>query len=732
MVSINTNASQLSALQLLSGADGQLHQIENRIATGLKVATAKDNGAFWGMAVAARSALGDYGVLDNARDHAGSLLDVTLSATEVVSDLVDRMNALALAATDPSLSDTARASLDDQFQMLKRQIDRAVGSAGFDGTNLLDSNGSNFLDYGPGVIEDGGSPAITWGSPARTGQEPLVGEALNLHFGFAGEGQQNEQIEGTVSYKLRYFDGGSTVELPLANHTIPPSTQVGPGLPPYDAVESVAMPPIPTTATSVQIYAEYVGRYPSPDGEPVDDVLGNGAPRSDLLATREPHLLAQWSERDWISAERSSSAHTLGYGAITIIDDHDPSKAISGGTEPGSTLSGTLRLDDLDRGIDTLGAQATVLYEVFDVSSNTWVSKASALATPKAYGPAGAPVDLDYSLTIPSPAPNEDFSQARVRAAVSTQHDGKATLSAGSSTEPGSAVTISTVSMTNSSWSYLEAASSGARISGYFRPQSGISDESYDAATDFILRWNDGSVWQEQVIGKQNLASLGSDSSPNQRFSLQIPNLADPVTKAQIVARTTIVHDPSGTPTTETHEIQILDWDGTSASNHAQVVTLGTFDNRVPALDKDPRRLEIVTKVDTLDSISGDLTPIREKDTRTVGLTGLSLERASIGTFDDAQKALRYVKAAHARVSAQTLYYAGRADAFLSAKRMEAKVADQTQINLGQLVDTDLAKEAARLEAAKVKQSLIVQALSIANNLPAIVLSLFQPGSSRR
>jgi flagellin len=63
---------------------------------------------------------------------------------------------------------------------------------------------------------------------------------------------------------------------------------------------------------------------------------------------------------------------------------------------------------------------------------------------------------------------------------------------------------------------------------------------------------------------------------------------------------------------------------------------------------------------------------------------------------------------------------------------MEAKVADQTQINLGQLVDTDLAKEAARLEAAKVKQSLIVQALSIANNLPAIVLSLFQPGSSRR
>jgi len=143
MVSINTNANQLSALQLLNSANGQLHEIENRIATGLKVATAKDNGAIWGMAVAARSALGDYEVLDRARDHANGLVDVTLSATEVVSDLVDRMNELALASTDPSLSDTARASLNEQFQMLKRQIDRTVGSASFDGINLLDSNGSN-------------------------------------------------------------------------------------------------------------------------------------------------------------------------------------------------------------------------------------------------------------------------------------------------------------------------------------------------------------------------------------------------------------------------------------------------------------------------------------------------------------------------------------------------------------------------------------------------------------
>lgn len=124
MVSINTNVNQLSALQLLRANGEQSREIETRLATGLKIASAKDNGATWGMAVQAKSTEGAYEVLDDARDHAISLVDVTLSATDAVSDLVDRMNALALAAMDSSLPDTARASLNNDYQALKRQIDR--------------------------------------------------------------------------------------------------------------------------------------------------------------------------------------------------------------------------------------------------------------------------------------------------------------------------------------------------------------------------------------------------------------------------------------------------------------------------------------------------------------------------------------------------------------------------------------------------------------------------------
>lgn len=730
MVSINTNTNQQAALQLLNANARELDSVQKRLATGLDIASAKDDGAIWGMAVHAKSDLASYETLSRARDHAIGLNDVTLAATEAVSDLVDRLNELALAAADNSLSDRQRATLDQQFQALKRQIDRTVGSATFDGINLLNSNGSNFLDYGPAVYEDAtNAQSISWGSPLRTNQEPVAGDPIDLHFGFSGSGLQSEKIEGTVTYKLRYFDAGGTVDQVLASHTIPASTTVGPGLPIYDAAATATMPSIPTTATSVQIYAEYSGRYPSPDGEPVEDLVANGGPRSDFLAEGVPHLLTQWNERDWTAAPQAQVAHDLGAGVIRVVDDANPSVSVSGGTEPGSVISGKLRLDDLDLGIDAMGADATIYYDVFDASLGTWVNKASVAASSVAYGAASPPLDLAYSITLPNPAPNEDFSVGRLRAEVTTRHDGGATIGAGGpSVLPGSTVAVNGSGTTYPSSSFLEAAQLGARVYGTLQPQSTVPGETYDADTDIVLRWNDAGGWHEQVLGSKSLPGLSSDApAPQSAFNFRIPDVASGASQAEIVARTAITHDPAGAASVENHEVQLRGWDGvTPSTSQTKSITIGQFSNTVAPLAKDPRRLEIATKIETLDSITGDSTPIREKDTRTVGLTGLQLEKTSVATVDQAAKALRALKAAKARVLAQARYYAGRSEAFASAKAMEDKIYDQTRINLGSLIDADLGKEAARLEAAKAKQGLLGQALSIANRLPAMVLSLFQ------
>ncbi|MBW8859397.1 MAG: flagellin [Caulobacter sp.] len=69
------------------------------------------------------------------------------------------------------------------------------------------------------------------------------------------------------------------------------------------------------------------------------------------------------------------------------------------------------------------------------------------------------------------------------------------------------------------------------------------------------------------------------------------------------------------------------------------------------------------------------------------------------------------------------------------AKQIEAhntfvsKLSDVLETGVGNLVDADMAKESARLQALQVKQQLGAQALSIANQAPQIILSLFGSGS---
>lgn len=68
------------------------------------------------------------------------------------------------------------------------------------------------------------------------------------------------------------------------------------------------------------------------------------------------------------------------------------------------------------------------------------------------------------------------------------------------------------------------------------------------------------------------------------------------------------------------------------------------------------------------------------------------------------------------------------------AKQIEAhskfvtKLQDVLTSGIGNLVDADLAKESARLQALQVQQQLGAQALSIANSAPQIILSLFKGG----
>lgn len=140
--SINTNVGAMQALQALSSVNAEMAEVQQRISTGLKVSSPKDDPGVWAIAQNQRSEVMSLDAVKDSLNRGSSAVDVAMTAGQTVSDLLNQMKALALSAGDFALGDPSRQALDDQYQALRKQIDVVVGSADFNGVNLLSGGGS--------------------------------------------------------------------------------------------------------------------------------------------------------------------------------------------------------------------------------------------------------------------------------------------------------------------------------------------------------------------------------------------------------------------------------------------------------------------------------------------------------------------------------------------------------------------------------------------------------------
>ena len=141
--SINTNYGAMVALQNLSATQMELTQTQNRISTGLKVASPKDDGSIWAIAQQQRATSMSLNSVKDSLARGSSVIDVALSAGQSVSDLLLQMKSKALAAADSGLDANSRNALNEDFKSLRDQITSLVTNADFNGTNLLASGASD-------------------------------------------------------------------------------------------------------------------------------------------------------------------------------------------------------------------------------------------------------------------------------------------------------------------------------------------------------------------------------------------------------------------------------------------------------------------------------------------------------------------------------------------------------------------------------------------------------------
>ncbi|MCG8443334.1 MAG: flagellin, partial [Caulobacterales bacterium] len=129
---------------------------------------------------------------------------------------------------------------------------------------------------------------------------------------------------------------------------------------------------------------------------------------------------------------------------------------------------------------------------------------------------------------------------------------------------------------------------------------------------------------------------------------------------------------------------------------------------------------------DALSDAAGNTLTVTAQDLSLGGANVTVAAASDISTNVNATATLALVEASIDNVSNSLAQLGTSSKALEVHNNFVGKLSDALETGIGNLVDADLAKESARLQSLQVKQQLGTQALSIANQAPGTVLSLFR------
>jgi len=135
--SINTNSGALVALQSLNATSRELNTVHNRVNTGLKVSSAKDNGAIFAIASGLRAEQGALDSVKNSIQRGQWVIDVALAAGDTISKALEEQKGLAVAIQSSVAGSAAETAYLADFNALGTEITAALAGANFDGINLF-------------------------------------------------------------------------------------------------------------------------------------------------------------------------------------------------------------------------------------------------------------------------------------------------------------------------------------------------------------------------------------------------------------------------------------------------------------------------------------------------------------------------------------------------------------------------------------------------------------------
>ncbi|MBK9363440.1 MAG: flagellin FliC [Rubrivivax sp.] len=139
---INTNIASMTAQRTSATSQSALNTAMQRLSSGLRVNSAKDDAA--GLAIAERMTSQVRGMnvaIRNANDGI-SMAQTAEGALSRVGDALQRMRELAIQARNGTNTAKDKDSLSKEFVELQSEINRVLGGTAFNGTNILGAGGT--------------------------------------------------------------------------------------------------------------------------------------------------------------------------------------------------------------------------------------------------------------------------------------------------------------------------------------------------------------------------------------------------------------------------------------------------------------------------------------------------------------------------------------------------------------------------------------------------------------
>ncbi|VXB91476.1 A-type flagellin [Pseudomonas sp. 8AS] len=210
-LTVNTNVASLNTQRNLNGSARALDTSMQRLSTGFRINSAKDDAAGLQISNRLTSQVNGLGIgVRNANDGI-SLAQTAEGALQQSTNILQRMRDLSLQSANGSNSTSERKALNDEVGQLKKELDRISNTTTFGGRKLLDGSfGTTSFQVGAAANE---SISV---SVAEASTESLKGNFFETVFGSA---TAVATASGTATLTLDFSGSTANVVLDVALKT---------------------------------------------------------------------------------------------------------------------------------------------------------------------------------------------------------------------------------------------------------------------------------------------------------------------------------------------------------------------------------------------------------------------------------------------------------------------------------------------------------------------------------